>query len=164
MTPDDPATTVNAPTEPGRTQTPAGRVPVGRHREHLSPARPRRVAPTFTAHEYAILAEAAAQVGLTPTGFCARAALTVAVSGRTPTGGPHTDRRGEQAAGLSELQAELAEARVAVVRVGTNLNQAVRALHATGEAPVWLAHVVELCGRALTAVNAAASAVHRRLR
>ena len=64
---------------------------------------------------------------------------------------------------LAEVQVELATLRTAVVRVGTNLNQAVAALHATGEAPVWLRHVVEQCGRALAAVDDAASRVHRRL-
>ena len=46
---------------------------------------------------------------------------------------------------------------------GKGLNQAVAALHATGEAPVWLRHVVEQCGRALAAIDDAASRVHRRL-
>ena len=64
---------------------------------------------------------------------------------------------------LAEAQVELATLRTAVVRVGTNLNQAVAALHATGEAPVWLRHVVEQCGRALAAIDDAASRVHRRL-
>lgn len=64
---------------------------------------------------------------------------------------------------LAQAQVELAALRTAVVRVGTNLNQAVAALHATGEAPVWLGQVVEQCGRALAAIDDAASRLHRRL-
>jgi hypothetical protein len=64
---------------------------------------------------------------------------------------------------LAEAQVELAALRTAVVRVGTNLNQAVAALHAKGEAPVWLRHVVEQCGRALAAIDDTASHLHRRL-
>jgi hypothetical protein len=70
---------------------------------------------------------------------------------------------GSQDEGLAALQAELAETRIAVVRVGTNLNQAVAALHSTGQPPAWLARVVELCGRALLSVDEAASQLHRRL-
>jgi hypothetical protein len=58
---------------------------------------------------------------------------------------------------------QLATLRTAVVRVGTNLNQAVAALNATGEAPVWLRQVVEQCGHALAAIDDTASRVHRRL-
>jgi hypothetical protein len=154
---------------------PAPRTPgeplAGRHREHLFPARTRRVAPSFSAEEYQAVVAAARRVGLTPTGFCARAALTLA-SGLVPTPGSATanqttrppvflpDARLEA---LARLQAELAAARTAVVRVGTNLNQAARVLNATGEAPVWLRHVAEVCARAVAAVDAAASMVHRRL-
>lgn len=112
---------------------------------------------------------AAARAGLTPTGFCARAALTLA---HTPPSGaidqvgvtaPIQGVGGERVEALAGLQAELADTRTAVVRVGTNLNQAVAAFNATGEAPVWLRHVVEACGRALRTIDEVASRVHRRL-
>jgi hypothetical protein len=149
--------------EPAGSANAADATVSGRHREHLFPGRPRRVAPTFTAQEYAIVVAAAARAGLTPTGFCARAALTVAARGVQPRPGPHASPRGERVAALGEVQTELADLRVAVVRVGTNLNQAVRVLNATGQVPVWLEHVVAVCARALGAVDAAAAAVDRRL-
>ena len=154
----------------------------GRHREHVFPARRHRVAPSFTAEEYAAIVAAAARAGLTPTGFCGRAAVAMATTDselhRSPQADPaRTGRgegtrpsaaaaerlRGERMEALAGVQAELADMRIAVVRVGTNLNQAVAAFHATGQAPVWLARVVELCGRALASVDVAASRLHRRL-
>lgn len=144
----------------------------GRDRPHEFPGRRQRIAPSFTANEYATVASAAARVGLTPTGFCATAAVAMAKStlagaptaadGKTVTVAvPALD--GARVEALAATQAELADLRTAVVRVGTNLNQAVAALHATGEAPTWLRRVVELCGHALRAVDEAASRVHRRL-
>jgi hypothetical protein len=153
------------------TAPPLGRAQSGRHREHLFPRRGHRLQPSFTAEEYAVVVAAASGVGLTPTGFCARAALHLAITapsssnvdaepGRTGAISA-AEVRGE---GLAAVQAELAALRAQVVRVGTNLNQAMAAFHATGEAPVWLEHVVAVCGRALAAVDSAASGVHRRLR
>ena len=158
----------------------------GRYREHAHPSRARRVSTGFTDAEYATIAAAAAQAGLTPTGFVAFAALSIAEHLQQPTTPPptagvepqvgtpergawtvaRTEELRAQLVGreaLAGLQGELADVRLAVVRVGTNLNQAVRVLRATGQAPVYLQHVVEVCGRALAAVDAAASRVHRRL-
>jgi len=50
----------------------------GRDRHHLFPGRDRRISPSFTADEHAEVSAAAARAGLTPTGFCAVAALAVA--------------------------------------------------------------------------------------
>jgi hypothetical protein len=139
----------------------------GRDRRHRFPARTRRITAAFTDDEYALLVVAARRVGLTPTGFCAEAAIAIATAPAADVA-PSTGRRvmvgadpGEEA--LAALQAELGALRTAVVRVGTNLNQAVAALNATGDPPPWLRHVLDACGRALTAVDEAASRVHRRL-
>jgi hypothetical protein len=137
---------------------PAGVARSGRDRRHQSPRRGRNITAAFTDAEYAALAGAARRVGLTPTGFCAQAALAAAAAPTVPSLG--ADPRVEA---LAEAQVELASLRIAVVRVGTNLNQAVAALNATGEPRVWLRHVVEQCGRALAAIDDAASQVHRRL-
>jgi hypothetical protein len=155
--PDPPYGWVARPVGVGRT---------GRDRRHRFPARTRRITAAFTDDEFALLAAAARRVGLTPTGFCAQAAMGIATA---PVGDvPSTVRRvivgadpGEEA--LAALQAEIVALRTAVVRVGTNLNQAVAAHNATGETPPWLRHVVDMCGRALAAVDEAASRVHRRL-
>jgi hypothetical protein len=138
----------------------------GRDRRHRFPARTRRITAAFTDDEYAMLATAARRVGLTPTGFCAQAAIACAAP--AGDGPPSTGRRvmvgadpGEEA--LAAIQAELSALRAAVVRVGTDLNQAVAALNVTGDAPIWLRQVVDACGRALAAVDEGASRVHRRL-
>src|SRR5689334_8731797 len=104
--------------------------PRGRDRRHLYPGRSRRVAATFTEQEMADIAATAAAAGVTPTGFCADAAIAAARG--TPPASLDPNRES-----LARLQAELFHARVAVGRIGTNLNQAVAALNATGTAPNW---------------------------
>jgi hypothetical protein len=141
----------------------------GRHRDHLFPGRRLRIAPSFSTQEYAAVVAAAARIGLTPTGYCAEAALALAANSAPEPTTATTEADGAELGpaaveALAAFQAELADARTAVVRVGTNLNQAVRAFNATGEAPPWLQHVAELSARTLTALDAAASAIHRRLR
>ena len=108
--------------------------------------------------EHAEVVAAAARVGLTPTGFCAVAVLAVA-RGET---GPATPDNAEYET-LCALQAELFGARSAVNRVGTNLNQAVTVLNATGEAPGWLGTVAGMCARTIAGLDEVISAVHRRL-
>jgi hypothetical protein len=90
---------------------------------------------------------------MTPTGFCAAAALGAARADGSPEGGER----------LAELQRELFEVRVAVNRAGTNLNQAVAALSATGEAPIWLAEAVRRVVEAVRRIDAATFRVHERL-
>jgi hypothetical protein len=118
-----------------------------------------RINPSFTVAEHAEVVAAARRAGLTPTGFCATAALAAA-RGETSTVAP--DRAEYEA--LTNVQVELFDLRTAVNRVGTNLNQAVTALHSTGEAPVWLHTVVAMCARTLHAVDEVISTVHRRVR
>jgi hypothetical protein len=146
---------------------PAGAARAGRDRQHQIPRRTRKITAAFTDAEYAALAAAAHRIGLTPTGFCAQAALSATAPSATPpvdAAQPGLPGRSDlRLEGLSAIQAELAQLRTAVTRVGTNLNQAVTALNVRGELPTWLRHVVEQCGRALYAVDAAASRVHHRL-
>ena len=145
----------SVPAVPGPQESPDSTRISGLSGDVESRRRARPLSETFAA--------AARRVGLTPTGFCAQAALVAATASPTERplqGGDGTNPRAEA---LAELQVELAALRTAVTRVGTNLNQAVAALNTRGEAPVWLRHVVEQCGRALATVYAAASKVHRRL-
>ncbi len=109
-----------------------------------------RLTPRFTAEEIRQLEQAAEAAGLTPTGYTALAAVAAARAGQTPQ--------------LDELRAalgELAKARTAVNRIGTNLNQAVAALNATGDAPPWLHTIAELCGRTVDAVDDAIGQVRK---
>lgn len=64
---------------------------------------------------------------------------------------------------FSDLQVELFDARVALGRIGTNLNQAMAALNATGEAPDWLERVVALCERRMQHLDGVIARLDRRL-
>jgi hypothetical protein len=117
------------------------------------------VAPTFTDDEYAEIIMGALRAGLTPTGFCAVAAVRAARGDGVVA--PAERVRFEA---LANLQAELFAARTAVSRIGINLNQAVAALHATGQAPRWLEDAATMCARSVAAVDEVTSAIHRRVR
>lgn len=131
----------------------------GRDRRHQFPRRDRRISPTFTAAEHADVVAVAHSVGLTPTGFCAIAAPAVARGETGAAALPSADIDS-----LRTIQAELFDVRTAVNRAGTNLNQAVAALNATGEAPSWLHNTAARLIRTFSTVDDAISAIHRRLR
>lgn len=134
----------------------AGAVERGRDRRHRFPGRERRLTPRFSEGEIGEIERAAVAVGLTPTGFCAEAALSAARGVRSAALDPARET-------LAALQAELFDARVAVGRIGTNLNQAVAALNATGTAPDWLERAVVLCERRLAGLDEVIGRVDRRL-
>ncbi|MFC0532826.1 hypothetical protein [Phytohabitans kaempferiae] len=119
----------------------------------------RRINPSFSDDEYTEVLTAARRAGLTPTGYCAEAALVAARNQHTVTTPAATEHEA-----LAELQAELFDARTAVNRVGGNLNQAVAALNSVGKAPAWLHSAVATCVRTVQALDEVVSAVHRRLR
>ncbi len=126
-------------------------VVVCRHREHRFPGRKRPVQVRFAEEEYAAVVLAAGRAGLTPTGYVAAVALAAATGTVGPAGSE-----------TREALAELVAARVQVRRFGGNVNQAVAALNATGEAPVWLGQAVELAARAVRRVDEAAELLMRR--
>jgi len=132
---------------------------VGRVRQHLFPGRVRRINPSFSVDEHAEVVAAARRAGLTPTGFCA---VVVLAAARGESGVASSASAEYEA--LRDLQADLFAARSALNRVGGNLNQAVAALHATGEPPAWLRTVVAMCARAVAALDEVVSAIHRRVR
>lgn len=137
-------------------QTPPARAVRGRDRSHRRPGRPHRVNARFTAAELAEVEAAASAVAMTPTGFLAEAGLAAARG--TPPASLDPVREH-----LAALQAELFDARVAVGRIGTNLNQAVAALNATGTAPDWLARAVALCEGRMTHLDQVIATVDARL-
>ncbi|MBT8227491.1 MAG: hypothetical protein HKP61_21685 [Dactylosporangium sp.] len=139
------------------TPTPeAGARQRGRDRRHLYPGRRARIAPTFTETERAGIVSAAAAVGLTPTGFCAEAALAAAHGIRSTALDPERET-------LAEVQTRLFAAVVAVNRIGTNLNQAVAAFHVTGQPPPWLERAVSLCERRMRRLDETVASLHDRL-
>lgn len=99
----------------------------------------------------------AAAMGMTPTGYLAEAGLAAA------RGVPPSSLDPAREA-LASLLAELFDARVALGRVGTNLNQAVAALNATGQRPAWLEHAVVRCDRRIAALDEVVARIGRVLR
>jgi len=124
---------------------------VVRHRRHHFPARDRVVKVRYDDREHAVLAAAADRAGLTVAGFLAGAGLSVAGQGPPPS----------QAADR-ELLAELLRLRLAIRRYAVNVNQAVAALHSTGQAPVWLSRAVAGAHQAVLSADAATRRVTGR--
>jgi hypothetical protein len=134
---------------PGGSGDTAG--PVIRHRRHRFPARTRVVKARYDEQEYAALTAAAARAGLTAAGFLAKAGLSAAGEGRAPS--QTADR---------EVLAELLRLRAVIRRYAVNVNQAVAALHSTGQVPVWLSQAVEGADRAVRSADAATREIARR--
>ena len=95
----------------------------GRRRARQPVPRTRRVEFTLTGEEYAILEEAARRAGLARRAYAAQAALAAAANGN-PVSGQES---------LALVLIELMRAAGLVRRIGTNLNQAVAKLNATGQ-------------------------------
>jgi hypothetical protein len=125
----------------------------GRDRAHEAPGRARQVKLRYSEDEFAVVQAAARRSGLTPSGFAAEAAIAAARGAEPPAGEP-----------WREALAEVMAARAQVRRFGTNVNQAVRALNATGEPPEWLDRAVAIANRAVERLDDAAAQLTRRLR
>ena len=78
-------------------------------------------------------------------------------------GGPRVRRVSLSSPEDRELLAELIQARLALRRYGTNVNQAAAVLNGGGQVPVWLEQAVAGGDRAVARVDRAAAAVARRL-
>lgn len=124
----------------------------GRARRYAK-ARDRQVKFRATAEEYALLAEAARSAGLTPSGYAAEAALAAAQGVRAPS-----------LLSVREALVELMAARTQVRRFAVNVNQAVKALNATGTAPEWLFTAVTITDRAVERLDGAAADLVRAAR
>lgn len=125
----------------------------GRDRVHHAPGRSRQIKLRYSDAELADVTAAARRAGLTPSGYAAEAALAAARGTKPPASEPWREA-------LTEVMA----ARAQVRRFGSNVNQAVRALHATGEAPDWLDRAVALAAKAVAELDDAAARLARRLR
>jgi uncharacterized protein (DUF1778 family) len=137
---------------------PAEQADGGRWRPHASQGRVHRLTPRFSAEELEEVKQAAASIGMTATGFCADSALAAA------RGVPLALATEQEREALARLLRELFAARTAVVRFGTNVNQAVAALNSTGQAPDSLDRAVVLCTRSVQALDEVTAEVARRLR
>ncbi len=126
----------------------------GRDRPHLSPARPRAVNARFTDEEYAELAAAADQAGLTPTGFCAQAALDAARGPNAESTHMHT---------LASLQALLFELRVAVNQMRTELRDQHDPANVEPGAQATPDNVITYATMCLTRLDDVISSIHGHL-
>ncbi len=124
-----------------------------RNRVHQLPARHRQIKLRYSDAELADVSAAARRAGLTPSGFAAEAALAAARDTEPPDSQPWREA-------LTEVMA----ARAQVRRFGANVNQAVRALNATGEPPEWLSRAVALAAKAVAELDVSAGELARRLR
>ncbi len=124
-----------------------------RPRTRVPGGRPHRVRIRLSDDEVATLADAASDAGLTPAGYAAEATL-LAASGST----------GGEPGALRAAGEELLRARTALVRIGTNLNQAVAKLHTLGAEPGGLLPAVDACTAAIAAVRDATEQLARAAR
>ncbi|MBA9002834.1 hypothetical protein [Thermomonospora cellulosilytica] len=106
----------------------------------------------LTAEEYAVILAAAQREGLATGAFAAQATLAMAQGRARP-----------EYALLRELLEELMRASGRVRRLGVNFNQAVAALHSTGELSEQLALYAHAAARVAEKLDEAAEAVRARL-
>lgn len=142
-----------------------GPADAGRHRLHRSPARGHAMKVLYGDDEWDLVVRAAQMLGLRRSSYVASAALAAAQLAVHPPQPDGTGRRRWAAAPAAdrELLLELMRARAAVNRYGVNVNQAVAALHSTGQAPLWIEQAVAGARRAVERVDEAATLVARRL-
>jgi Mobilization protein NikA len=121
----------------------------GRRRPRQPVPRTRRVEVTLTGEEYAVIEAAARRAGLARRAYIAQAVLSAAANGG-PLGGQEA---------LQRVLIELMRAAGLVRRIGTNINQAVAKLNATGNLPGYAAATI----RRADHIDAVADAVRKAL-
>ena len=114
--------------------------------------RPRRVEFTLTDDEFAELEAAAGLARLSRGAYAAQAALAVARGGANGAGVP-----------MREALMELMAAAGLVRRIGTNLNQAVARLNATGQRGEDLLPAAQFCVQMIRRLDEAAEQVRRNV-
>ena len=121
-----------------------------RRRSRQAVSRSRVVQFSLTEEEFDEVSRAAERAGLARGAFAAEAALASARGGQTPMLSP-----------LREALVELMGAAGLVRRVGTNLNQAVAKLNATGQRGEDLLPAAQFCVRVIRRLDDAAEHVRR---
>jgi len=132
-------------------------MPVRRRKRDTTP-RLHRVVARYSDEEWAAVEAAAAAADLTPSGWVAMAGLHLATGAALPPA--HRPVTAEVRSALAELVMARAES----AKAGSNLNQAVRAFNASGEAPEFLARAIVSADRALVALGAAADTIESQAR
>ncbi|GII97537.1 plasmid mobilization protein [Sinosporangium siamense] len=126
---------------------------VVRRRERQAVPRSRVVKFVLTEQEYGELRGAAQRLGLAHGAYAAEVALAAARQVCPPMPDP-----------LREALVELMRVSAQIRRIGVNLNQAVAALNATGQAQGNLVPYADYCVRTVRRIDGIAEAVRRRLR
>ena len=117
----------------------------GRRRSRQAASRPKVVQFSLTEEEFDEVSEAAARSGLARGAFAAEVTLAAVRGARAKAGSP-----------LREALVELMSAAGLVRRVGTNLNQAVARLNATGQRGDDLLPAAQFCVRVIRRLDEAA--------
>ena len=123
-----------------------------RRRSREAVSRPKVVQFSLTEAEFAEVSGAAARVGLARGAFAAEVTLASARGVQDRAGSP-----------LREALRELMSAAGLVRRIGTNLNQAVARLNATGQPGDDLVPSAEFCVRVIRRLDEAAEQVRRSI-
>jgi hypothetical protein len=124
-----------------------------RRRSQQSVPRPKVVQFSLTEAEFAEVSTAAARRGLARGAFAAEATLASAREVPAAMWSP-----------LAEALAEVAVAAGLVRRIGTNLNQAVARLNATGQPGADLVPVAQFCARVVGRLDETAEQLRRSIR
>jgi uncharacterized protein (DUF1778 family) len=128
--------------------------PTGRRRTYVFPGRQKRLSIRVTDDEDAEIAAAAHELGLTPAGFCAHAALDAARHLHTGT----TERMEHET--LANLQAELFQARITLNQLCVELaRHHGTSNHATAD----VNEIITRAARSIAGLDDVISRVHRRL-
>lgn len=123
-----------------------------RRRSRQAEARPKVVQFSLTVDEFEQVSRAAELAGLARGAFAAEAALAAARGAELPAGSV-----------LREALAEVMTAAGLVRRAGTNLNQAVMRLNATGQRGEDLLPAVRFCVRVIRRLDETAEQLRRRI-
>jgi uncharacterized protein (DUF1778 family) len=128
--------------------------PAGQKRRtrHQGAAKNCRIAISVDENEHADLESAARAEGMTVSAFVADKALAAARHARPQATGP-----------LREALQDLLHATAQLQKAGTNLNQAVAALNATGQAPGNLAQYARYTTSVIHKIDEAVACVRQRL-
>ena len=124
-----------------------------RRRSRQAVSRPRVVQFSLTEQEFEDVSRAAERSGMARGAFAAEAALASARGTEKPVWSP-----------LREALVEVMTAAGLVRRAGTNLNQAVAKLNATGQRSGDILPYAETCLRRAERLDAVAEQIHRQLR
>ncbi len=125
---------------------------VVRRRSRQAAPRPKVVQFSLTQEEFDQLSSAATRAGMARGAFAAEVTLAAASGAQARTASP-----------LRETLDELMEAAGLVRRIGTNLNQAVAKLNATGQPSDDLLPAAEFCVRVVQRMDEAAEQVRRSI-